>query len=169
MNENIDLTKILKNCQKGTKLYSPVFGDVEFVRVCQNDSVDFPIEFKLSDNSLNSVTTDGRLYEEFNGECILFPSKDQRDWDKFTAPLYKKEKFDPTTLNPFDNVLVKDSSDRRWRCALFSHVRKEDENYTFKYITTDCTYAFCIPYNEETKSLVGTYEEAPEFYRYWEE
>ena len=104
MNENIDLTKILKDCPEGTKLYSPVFGDVEFVKVCQNDSVDFPIEFKLSDNSLNSVTTDGRLYEEFNGECILFPSKDQRDWDKFTAPLYKKEKFDQTTLNPFDFV-----------------------------------------------------------------
>ena len=166
MNENIDLTKILKYCPEGTKLYSPVFGDVEFVRVCQNDSVDFPIEFKLSDNSLNSVTTDGRLYEEFNGECILFPSKEQRDWSKFKP---KKPRFDMTTLNPFDKVLVRDSSDRRWRCALFSHVRKEDENYTFKYITTACTYEFCIPFNDDTKHLVGTTDEAPEYYRYWEE
>lgn len=104
MNENLNLVEILKDCPKGTKLYSPVFGDVEFAKVCQNDSVDFPIEFKLSDDSLNSVTTDGRLYEEFNGECILFPSKDQRDWSKFTAPWLKKKKFDPKTLKPFDNV-----------------------------------------------------------------
>lgn len=26
---------------------------------------------------------------------------------------------------------------------------------------------YCIPYNEETNHLVGTREEAPEFYRYW--
>ena len=177
MNENIDLTKILKDCQKGTKLYSPVFGDVEFVRVCQNDSVDFPIEFKLSDNSLNSVTRDGRLYEEFNGECILFPSKDQRDWDKFTAPLYKKEKFDPKTLQPFDKVLVRDSDgtallaeqdEARWKCALYSHERG-NESIPYKYATTDSPYVYCIPYNDDTKHLVGTTEEAPEFYRYWED
>ena len=93
MNKNIDLTKILKDCPEGTKFYSTIFGEVEFVRVYQNNSVDFIIEIKLSDNSIDSVTTDGRLYEEFNGECILFPSKDQRDWSKFTAPWYKKERL----------------------------------------------------------------------------
>lgn len=169
MNKNIDLTKILKDCPEGTKLYSPVFGDVEFVRVCQNYSVDFPIEFKLSDNSLNSVTTDGRLYEEFNGECILFPSKDQIDWSKFTAPWYKKERFNPETLKPFDKVLVRDSHDRRWICALFSNVRKEYENITFKYQTTGGAYVHCIPYNEDTACLVGTKDEPSEFYRHWEE
>ena len=177
MNEKVDLTKILKDCQKGTKLYSPVFGDVEFVRVCQNDSVVFPIEFKLSDDSLNSVTTDGRLYEEFNGECILFPSKDQRDWDKFTAPWLKKKKFDPKTLKPFDKVLVRDSDgtalvveqdETRWKCALYSHERG-NESIPYKYATTDSPYVYCIPYNEDTKHLVGTTEEAPEFYRYWED
>ena len=30
MNENIDLTKILEGCPKGTKLYSSVYGEVEF-------------------------------------------------------------------------------------------------------------------------------------------
>lgn len=167
MNENIDLTKILKDCPKGTKLYSPVFGDVEFVKVCQNDSVDFPIEFKLSDNSLNSVTTDGRLYEEFNGECILFPSKDKRDWDKFTAPWYKKEKFDPTTLNPFDKVLVRYTHSNTWRCSLFSHI--ETDRHLFPYATCGVNYSFCIPFNDDTKHLVGTTDEAPESYRYWED
>lgn len=167
MNENIDLTKILKDCPIGWKLYSPVFGDVEFVRACQNDSVDFPIEFKLSDDSLNNVTTDGRLYEEFNGECILFPSKDQRDWSKFTAPWYKKERFNTNTLKPYDKVLVRDSGTHYWKCNIFSHI--ETEHRHFPYTTIAGNFSFCIPYNEDTKHLVGTTDEAPEYYRYWED
>lgn len=167
MDKNINLVEILKDCPKGTKLYSTIFGDVEFVKVCQNDSVDFPIEFKLSDNSLDSVTTDGRLYEEFNGECILFPSKDQRDWSKFTSPRYKKEKFDPKTLQPFDRVLVKDGYFQCWRCNLFSHT--ETEYPMFPYTTHVGHFYYCIPYNDETKHLLGTNEEAPKYYRYWED
>ena len=30
MNENLDLTKILKGCPKGTKFYSPIYGEVRF-------------------------------------------------------------------------------------------------------------------------------------------
>lgn len=161
MNENIDLTKILKDCPKGTKLYSPVFGDVEFVKVCQNDSVDFPIEFKLSDNSLNSVTTDGRLYDEFNGECILFPSKDQRDWSKFKP---KEPKFDQKTLKPFDKILVRDYNDREWIAMLFSHISAKGN-----IIVAGCVWEQVIPYNDDTKHLVGTIEEAQEYYRYWED
>ena len=170
MNENIDLTKILKDCPNRFKLYTPLMGEVVFIKVSEC-TLPLPVMTLHSSGIYLSFTKEG-YYFNFNNkdaECLLFPSKDQRDWSKFTAPWYKKEKFDPKTLKTFDRVLVRDSSDRRWRCALFSHVRKEDENYTFKYITTDCTYAFCIPYNEETKSLVGTYEDAPEFYRYWEE
>lgn len=167
MNENIDLKEILKDCPKGTKLYSTVFGDVEFVRVYQNDSVDFIIEFKLSDNSIDSVTTDGRLYEEFNGECILFPSKDQRDWSKFTSPWRKKEKFDPKTLQPFDKVLVRDYCDDEWLAVIFTRYFK-DRKYPYVDICLN-SYTYCIPYNEDTKHLVGTKDEPSEFYRYWED
>ena len=39
-----------------------------------------------------------------------------------------------------------------------------------EFITiTNGEYRHCIPYNDETKHLVGTTEEAPEFYRYWED
>lgn len=170
MNENLNLVEILKDCPKGTKLYSPVFGDVEFVRVYQNDSVDFSIEFKLSDNSINSVTRDGRLYEEFNGECILFPSKDQRDWSKFKAPWYKKErkgKFDPNTLKPFDKVLVRDYCTDEWLAQIFTRYFKY-RKYPYVDICLN-SYTYCIPYNDDTRHLVGTTEEAPEYYRYWEE
>ena len=76
-----------------------------------------------------------------------------------------KPKFDPRTLQDFDKVLVRDSEEDIWRCSLFSHIR-EDCVYKF-YCSSNC-WKFCVPYNEETKHLKGTTEEAPEFYQVWE-
>ena len=163
MNENLNLIEILKDCPKGTKLYSMIHGDVEFVSVSQ--LLEYPIEVKLSDNSFDSFTNDGRINVEYSGECLLFPSKDQRDWSKFKV---KKPKFDPKTLKPFDKVLTRDRFDEEWYCNLFSHCRDTISEY--KYAQTDCcSYVYCIPYNDDTKHLVGTIDDAPEFYRYWED
>lgn len=162
MNENIDLTKILKDCPRGTIFYSPVYGDVELVEVYKNET--FPIKVKRSDNTPTNFTMNGKLYAGYSGECTLFPSKDQRDWSKFTAPWLKKERFDPKTLNPFDKVLVRDENSY-WRCNLFSHITNHK---FFPYVTVEDTYSHCIPYNDDTKHLVGTNEEAPEYYRYWD-
>ena len=164
MNENLNLVEILKDCPKGTKLYSTTYGDVEFIRVNQNADVYYPIEIKLSDDSINSVTTDGRLYEYYNGECVLFPSRNQRDWSKFKI---KKVKFDPKTFQPFDKVLVRDINSEKWKIQLFSHIIKDC--FPYEYHCIGSCYNFCIPNNDDTKHLVGTFEEAPEFYRYWED
>lgn len=98
-------------------------------------------------------------------ECIIFPSKEQRDWSKFTAPWYKNKKFNPNTLKPFDKVLVRDDASHTWKCNLFSNIIK-DGSYPYKCVGN--AYTYCIPYNNNTKHLVGTNEEAPEYYRYWE-
>ena len=164
MNENLNLVEILKDCPEGTKLYSTIYGDVEFVKVRQSYYVDFPIEIKLNDNSINNVTRDGKLFVSYSGECTLFPSKEQRDWSKFNP---KKPKFDPKTLKPFDKVLVKDRELECWRCGIFSYICKAC--LPFEYLCIGSCHAFCIPYNEDTEHLVGTSEEAPEFYRYWED
>ena len=164
MNENLNLVEILKDCSKGTKLYSTTYGDVELIRVNQNNDVYYPIKIKLSDDSINSVTTDGRLCEYYNGECILFPSKEQRDWSKFKV---KKHRFDPKTLQPFDKVLVRDTNSEKWKIQFFSHVIERDVDYPYVCITNP--YRYCIPFNDDTKHLLDTNEEAPEFYRYWED
>ena len=168
MNENLNLVEILKDCPKGTKLYSTIFGDVELVRVCKSEEDAFPIEVKRSDGSPTSFMKDGKFYFGYGGECTLFPSRDQRDWSKFTAPWLKKERFDPKTLKSFDKVLVKDRNESPWKCTFYSHERKDDE-IIYKYMTTNSAYVYCIPYNDDTKHLVGTNEEAPEYYRYWED
>lgn len=164
--KTIDLTKILKDCPKGTKLYSTIGGEVEFIEI-RNDE-DYPIITQKGVNNY-SFTAEGFYYAGEGGECLLFPSKDQRDWRKFTAPWYKKEKFDPKTLQPFDKVLVRDDNLVCWRCAFYSHIIEIEGITTVRYATTANYYERCIPYNDETKHLVGTIREAPEFYRYWEE
>ena len=330
MNENIDLTKILKDCPTGTKLYSSVHGEVEFERIETTTSRHLHVVIELKDFLLERINFNGKLYNSYDGECILFPSKDQRDWSKFTAPWYNRQieqkfqvgqcitdgyisgqiieddchcykvldftgdniiipftlqdnyhlwtiqdakdgdvlalswledknlfekivifkkyhnegvnglysmpcvegygstfmngkmlftdekvpyfsktwtcnlhpatkeqrdrlfqrikeagyewnvetktlekrlkyKFNHKTLKPFDKVLIRDSSKGQWICALYSHERKENENTIFKYITTAGSYICCIPYNDDTKHLVGTTDEAPEYYRYWED
>ena len=318
MNENLNLVEILKDCPKGTKLYSPLFGEVEFEQILENwgyvsvrkgkDTWPFESDarFPISDSK--------------SAELMLYPSKEQRDWSKFAyklEPKFKvgnwyqctksfygkgviftkntayycaqkgclqdeygchiaivkdlydnfklwtiqdakdgdvlandhhililkelvydwssngtpysvkaycgikpngnfeigkdnwcfcgtlhihpatkeqrdalmksmndagyvwdekknelreliKPKFDPKTLQPFDKVLVRDKSFIRWRCTFYSHLIEDNETM-YKYVTAYNVYKYCIPYNDDTKHLVGTTEEAPEYYRYWED
>ena len=179
MNENIDLTKILKDCPKGTIFYSSMLNNVFFNKVF-NDITDFGIpkvEVKDSKGRYWCFTSYGSLiihepredweggdYNMMSPECLLFPSKDQRDWNEFSAPWYKKEKFDPNTLKPFDKVLIFTSGE--WTCDFFSHMLSGDIFNKRCMGIGDVNVV--IPYNDETKHLVGTSEEAPEYYGYWE-
>ena len=163
MNENLNLVEILKDCPKGTKLYSTVFGEVKFMGIKEN--APYPIIVKVNDENFESFTDDGKILLRSDGECTLFPSKEHRDWSKFKL---KKDKFDPKTLQPFDKVLVRDKDLVRWRCTFYSHLIEDNETM-YKYVTAYNIYKYCIPYNDDTKHLVGTTDEAPEFYRYWEE
>ena len=167
----MDLTKILKHAPKGFKLYSTIYGDIEFDHIDKSSS--YPIILRCCNNLYQNVTKHGKHIIEYadKAECVLFPSKDQRDWSKFTAPWYKKdvkEKFDPKTLKPFDKVLARDGQGAEWHCDIFSHIDNNSKYYP--YFTISSRYiSFCIPYNEDTKHLIGTVEEAPEYYRYWED
>ena len=185
MNENIDLTKILKNCPKGWKFYSSVYGDVEFIEISRSI---IPIPYWLQEERYFLPETKERNYPiqlaakfgEYRvskagehkrgvGECTLFPSREQRDWNKFTAPWLKKERFDPQTLNPFDKVLVRFDCGV-WSATLFSHlIDSKFANKKYDIICCGTVFGYCIPYNDDTKHLVGTKDEAPDFYKYWED
>lgn len=165
MNENIDLTKILKNCPKGWEFYSSVLGEVEFVEICDDEKGENPIWVKVGKLAYTTGFTKEGFYLKGKGECTLFPSKDQRDWSKFTAPWYKKGKFNPDTLKPFDKVLTH-FDDERWDINFYSY---KNPNWPWPYTCMDKSYKYCIPYNDDTKHLIGTTDEAPEFYKYWEE
>ena len=264
MNENLNLVEILKDCPEGIKLYSTIFGDVKFNHV-ENDT--YPIVLDVREGFTFRVSQDGRYINDFNGECTLFPSKEQRDWSKFnpkknglvstcefkdgdilsyqckgfnnrsiyiyryhkrfntsyyvalsgddnefsidntgkwalngyndtvrfatkdekkklfqaikdngykwnakTKTLEKlvKPKFDPKTLQPFDKVLARNTENSTWRGTLFSYYNKDDR-VSYPCVTVGYVFSVCIPYNDETKHLLGTSDEAPEYYRYWED
>ena len=162
MNENIDLTKILKDCPDGWELYSTLFGEVKFVKC-----VGLHLILVRKKGNYYYFTQNGMFI--FEGtvceECALFPSKEQRDWSKFIAPWHKKEKFDPKTLQPFDKVLCKNGLDM-WRCDLFSSYVG---TYSCSIFFIFFFYTYCIHYNEDTKHLVGTRNKSHKYYRYWEE
>lgn len=168
MNENIDLTKILKGCPKGWELYSSIYGKVSFSRI--EDDATYPIEFSPINKDgvlgCGSVTKEGIHNTSYNGECTLFPSENQRDWSKFSTPWYKNDKFNLKTLQSFDKILVRDNANGKWVCTLFSHTNNDTR---FVCQASDSAYIYGIPYNDETKHLVGTTEEAPKYYRYWED
>ena len=82
-NEKLNLAKLLSGCPKGTKLWSPLFGelDLEFV---DNRPVGAPIVLICPDGSSCRFREDGTYYQGYkDAECLLFPSKECRDWSKF--------------------------------------------------------------------------------------
>ena len=159
MNENLNLVKILYGCPVETVFYSSIFGDVKFVGI--NSGV-YPITMKTCKGDLVYLTKDGKFLHDYIGECTLFPSKDQRDWSKFER--FWDRKFDLNTLEPFDKVLVRNRKTEIWLTDMFTfHI---DEPVA-KCITG--AYMQCIPYNEETKHLLGTTNDCPEYFKWWEE
>ena len=166
MNENLDLTKILDGCPPGTEFYHSGFGRVWFV--CIDLDSDYPIRLSLNNDPCDNtaLTKKGTVNVQYDGECILFPSRTQRDWSKFERfwDKPKLEKFDPNTFHPFDNVLVRDSVCYSWNAVPFSHI-----NVKRQAVCCGVSWEQCIPYNEETKDLVNTNEDCPEYYRWWEE
>ena len=78
----INIAEILDKCTKGTKLYSPIFGDVYLEKIRPHLAV--IVKRNKDGKNLEEFLYDGRY--TLNGECMLFPSKDNRDWNTFQIP-----------------------------------------------------------------------------------
>ena len=156
----LNLCEILKYCPEGEPFWSPMLGDVKFHHI---DHEAKRILITLKTGTQWDINPDATITfaNVTSPEIMLYPSKEQRDWSKFTAPWYKKERFDQKTLKPFDKIIFKGHG--MWFCGLFSHIHNS-------YACIGETYHKCvIPYNDDTKHLLGTKDEAPDFYKYWED
>ena len=128
----------LKNAPKGTKLYSPIFGECEFDHVSPCDSIhvcykDTQIEF----NEYGQFS-----FGDSEGECLLFPSKEVRDWSNYQLP---------HDFKPFDKVVVRD--DGLWHINFFERYLPGEES---PYECLHGIWKHCLPFNEETAKLIGT-------------
>ena len=112
MNENLNLVEILKDA-KGIGLYSSLCGECEFIGV-DNSS---PLCIVLSDSYDRNwhIYPNGRITKE--GECVVFPSRENRDWSTFKVPKKHKE------FKPYQRVLVREWYDCKsiWTASLYSH------------------------------------------------
>ena len=73
--------------------------------------------------------------------------------------------FKPEYFEPFDNVLVRDYDGDVWNTGIYSHYEEDDK----EYLANSRGWQQCIPYNLETRKLVGTTNDCPDFYKYWEQ
>lgn len=212
----MNIAELLKRyAKKDDKFYSLMYGESYFDSVeGDNDWMTINLRDQLS-GELFSLNFDGTWNSM--GECVLFPSKEQRDWNMWSKEkkekrnfvdtlkcgdyIFDKEKglfkvvsldnvgvnfvkadnllhsepielyvdekrtrkvdcFDHFLLKPFDKVLVRNEVDEDWTCNYYSHYCK----YRMMYKCIDGIYNYCIPYNEETEHLVGTLDDAREFY-----
>ena len=83
MENEINIAEILKDCPKGTKLYSPIFGEVKFDGL-QENTVSVLSTYYDGRGIFNSFKENGSFYSGYSqSECLLFPSSEMRDWTKF--------------------------------------------------------------------------------------
>ena len=224
MEKELNIAAILKDKPKGTRLWSPIFGD------CLFDGIDSNIKDKVWVEYNSTYYSFGKEGKHFSdGEPMLFPSKEMRDWQKFAwkkgdvlccgvdnlcifngwidldytefdaefvtynysgAVLntkdwsketnetiikqyiseieeikggklnletleveheYKPKQIKKHDFQPFDKVLVRNAKDEIWFPRLFAY-----EGDTYIVCTDGDDYQFCIPYNDQTKHLLGT-------------
>lgn len=116
---------------------------------------------------MGKVAFDKRGYRfSYSEECLIFPSRENRDWDNWECPKPKVERFDPKTLQPFDKILARDQDNTDWYCDFFACLRRREP---YPVVTVSNLWRCCVPYNEDTKHLIDTADEAPEYYRWWED
>ena len=156
MNENINLCEILKDYPKDTKLYCTFLGDVLFSKI-KNNKIFVHIRcveyYFYSDGTFNP-----------EGECVIFPSREQRDWSKFKVPI---KKFNPKDFKPFDKVLVRCRKATCWKATFFRCLIIQSVIGGI-IDTSTISWPQCIPYNKDTSHLANTSKDCPDYYKWWD-
>ena len=140
----MNIAKILKYCPKGTKLYSTVFGEAKFSEIYPDDM----IVIIIKDNSKRVFHKDGSYFDY--GECVLFPSKDQRNWSKFRLPVKRGDiMMSSTTKRAFITSGVTINGRLEYICGInvFDTFQIVGDHSNDTIWTSD----FCIPASEEAK------------------
>ena len=128
----MNIAEILKNYPKGTKLYSPICGECQFISL--DDDAEYPINVQAEDKHFYCFTETGRY--AICGECLLFPSKDNRDWNTI-KPKFKDVSDFQTAMNiavakAFDagkkaqKPVEWSEEDEKIRKAIFKSLSKKD-------------------------------------------
>lgn len=164
MDRNLNLVEILKNVPEGTKLWSPIYGECTFLEVDESimadygDGIDqpkYPIICE-ADGAKRSFTKEGKLFDDNNDtECILFPSKWNRDWSTFKVPKMHKH------FEPYQKVLcvINDIDHKIWAADFYSHYNEDKKQHNLvSGVVKDDADNEVIPYGGNEEKLGKTVE-----------
>ena len=151
MEQKLNIAEILKNKPRGTKLYSMIHGKCSFEAV--TDEI-FKINFCTSKFGLTqsgecTLIKFGNMYD--GGECIIFPSKEMRDWGKFS---WKKGDVLISSDGSIEVIFDKWYDDTYTNFYCKHYLNSEDKNKIVYYEEFLCTTA---RYSLEDKNAVQTY------------
>lgn len=139
----MNIAEILKYCPKGTKLYSTIWGEVELNEVTNSGTIEIKVIYQVICASF-TLDYEGRYFH--SGECILFPSKDQRDWTKFRLPVKKGD----IMMEADGTIPFIASGEYYWNTAP-KYICGVDGTGHFNIGTYGWTSEFYIPASEEAK------------------
>lgn len=113
-------------------------------------------------DTIQEVDTASCVYKLESGFVVPFDTLDDEDGNFRPAELDSRKPFTEDDLHPFDEVLVRRDWCSRWVARHYSHFGCTE------YVCTDGgQYEQCVPYNEETKCLLGTSDEYTGKYKTW--
>lgn len=157
--------KLLEAACYKKEIYCTLMGEC-FVRKVDKDSGKFIATLVQKADNERMLTCDeyGRPSGDPCAECCVFPSRDNRDWSTFDAT----PRYDISELKPFDKVLTRYSdrplAQKEWLPNFYYKYHSDSR----RHLCLLGVFKECIPYNDETKHLLGTTDEVPTFYKTWE-
>lgn len=149
MEKELNIAAILKDKPVGLKFYSPTFGCVTFNGVHKDK-----VYFFSDDTNAHSVKQNGKMYD--GGECIIFPSNEMRDWNKFAW-----KKGDILVSNDGGTEVIFD----RWYDDTYTnfyckhYLNSEDKNKIVYYEDFLCTTErYSLEDNDSVQIYINTIE-----------
>ena len=144
MEQKLNIAEILKDKPVGLKLYSSTFGYISFNGIYKDK-----VYFYSEDTNVHSVKPNGKMYD--GGECIIFPSKEMRDWEKFS---WKKGDVLISSDGSIEVIFDKWYDDTYTSFYCKHYLNSENKNKIVYYEEFLCTTA---RYSLEDKDTVHTY------------
>lgn len=153
MEQKINIAELLIEAPSGTILYSPLYGECKLDGVTEPPCCDIVVEVQ---DSLKTFNNAGYPYwtgnydkNSIGKECMLFPSKKNRDWSTFKAPRkYKNFNTGDKVLTQYWPVSLK----AKWQYDIYSHFDTEvNKHITLGAVSDDDEI---LPY-EGNEDLLG--------------
>lgn len=150
--KDIDIYEILKNEEYGTELYTPKCGRVWHSGMANDKDSAKAIWTEDEAGREHFFDKNGKIYKE--GEVLLFPSKEMRDWSKFF------KKGDVLVHRDDDiRVIFEGFKDNRYTRFKGKHYLWKEcfEDYS-KEVSEMITFTFRKASDDETQTYINTIE-----------